>query len=115
MEMLADARFAHARICEVPISYSSRVGETKLNPIKDGGRILGITLRLMLDIQPLLFFGGIGIVLGMVGLFLHAVMLPIVVFPFLLMIGAIQFFTLGLVIAMIKRLGRSRTRKLRKS
>ena len=115
IEMLAEALNADARIHETPVSYRPRVGKTKLSPIRDGGRILGITVRLMLDTQPLLFFGGIGIVLGMVGLFLHAVMLPTAVFPFLLMIGAIQFFTLGLVIVMIKRIGRSRTRKLWRS
>lgn len=108
IEMLAEALSADARIHEVPVSYRPRVGKTKLSPIKDGGRILGITLRLMFDIQPLLFFGGIGTILGMVGLFLHAITLPTVVFPFLLMIGAIQFFVLGLVIRTIKRLRRSR-------
>jgi len=108
IEMLAEALAADARIHETPVSYRPRVGKTKLNPIKDGGRILGITLRLMFDTQPLLFFGGIGTVLGVVGLVLHAITLPTVVFPFLLMIGAIQFFTLGLVIGIIKRLRRSR-------
>ncbi|UCD26846.1 MAG: glycosyltransferase [Candidatus Bathyarchaeota archaeon] len=115
IEMLTEALSSDARIHETPVSYRPRVGKTKLSPIKDGGRILGITLRLMFDTQPLLFFGSIGIVLGMVGLFLHAVTLPTVVYQYLFMIGAIQFFTLGLVIAMIKRLGRSRTRKSWKS
>jgi len=77
MEILAEALSVDARICEVPISYSPRVGETKLDPIKDGGRILGITVRLMFDVRPLLFFGSIGTVLGVVGLLLHYIMLPI--------------------------------------
>ena len=115
IEMLAEALSSDARIHETPVNYRPRVGKTKLSPIRDGGRILGITLRLMFDTQPLLFFGGIGIVLGMAGLFLHAVMLPTVVYPFLLMIGGIQLFTLGLVIVMIRRLRRSVTRKLWKS
>ena len=106
LEMLAEALSADARIDETPVSYRPRVGKTKLNPIKDGGRILGMTLRLMLETQPLLFFGGIGTVLGMIGLLLHAITLPTVVFPFLLMIGAMQFFALGLVISIIKRLKR---------
>jgi hypothetical protein len=108
IEMLAEALSADARIHEVPVSYRPRVGKTKLSPIKDGGRILGITLRLMFDIQPLLFFGGIGTVLGMAGLFLHAITYPTVVFPFLLMIGAIPFFILGLIMRLIKRSRRSR-------
>jgi len=105
IEMLAEALNADARIHETPVSYRPRVGKTKLNPIKDGGRILGITLRLMFDTQPLLFFGGIGTVLGMAGLFLHAIS-GTLVFPFLFMIGAIPLFTLGLVISIIKRLKR---------
>jgi len=114
LEMLAEARSAGARIREMPVSYRPRVGKTKLNPIKDGGRIIGITFRLMFDTQPLLFFGGIGTVLWVLGLFLHAIASNIV-FPFLIMIGAIPFFIFGLVISMIKRLGRSRPRKLWKS
>jgi glycosyltransferase involved in cell wall biosynthesis len=110
IEMLAEALSADARIHETPVSYRPRVGKTKLNPIKDGGRILGIILRLMFDTQPLLFFGGIGTVLWVVGLLLHASMLPTVVFPFLFIIGAMQFFTLGLVIGIIKRLRKSRSK-----
>jgi glycosyltransferase involved in cell wall biosynthesis len=110
MEMLADAHFADARICEVPISYSSRVGETKLNPVKDGGRILGVTVRLMFDIRPLLFFGSIGTVLGIIGLLLHYLILPIefthIVFPFLFIIGGILLFWLGFVIVLIRKVRR---------
>jgi glycosyltransferase involved in cell wall biosynthesis len=108
IEMLAEALSVDARIHEVPVSYRPRVGETKLSPIKDGGRILGIILRLMFDIQPLLFFGGIGIVLVIMGLLLHAITFPTVVFPYLFMIGAIQFFLIGVVMSIIKRLRRSR-------
>jgi glycosyltransferase involved in cell wall biosynthesis len=110
MEMLAEARSVDARICEVPISYMPRVGETKLNPIKDGGRILGITVRLMFDVRPILFFGSIGTFLGIVGLLLHYIMLPIelvhVVFPILLMIGGMLLFWIGFVIVLIKKLRR---------
>lgn len=110
MEMLAEALSADARICEVPVSYRPRVGKTKLNPIKDGGRILGITVRLMFDIRPLLFFGSMGTVLGVVGLLLHYIMLPIelahVVFPFLFMIGGMLLFWFSFVIVLIKKLRR---------
>lgn len=110
MEMLAEARSAEARIREVPISYSSRVGETKLNPIKDGGKILGVTVRLMLDIRPLLFFASIGTVLGIMGLLLHYLMLPVelahIVFPFLFIIGGILLFWLGFAIVLIRTLRR---------
>ena len=110
MEMLAEALSVDARICEVPISYRPRVGTTKLNPIKDGGRILGITVRLMFDIKPLLFFGSMGTVLGVLGLLFHYIMLPIelvqVVFPFLFMIGGMLLFWVGFVIVLIKKLRR---------
>jgi glycosyltransferase involved in cell wall biosynthesis len=110
MEILAEARSVDARIREVPISYSPRVGETKLNPIKDGGRILGITVRLMFDVRPILFFGSIGTILGAVGLLLHYITLPIelvsVVFPFLFMIGGMLLFWVGFVIVLIKKLRR---------
>ncbi len=116
MEILAEARSVDARICEVPISYMPRVGKTKLNPIKDGGRILGITVRLMFDIRPLLFFGIIGTVLGIVGLLLHYLTLPIelahVVFPFLFMIGGMVLFWFGFVIVLIRKL-RRRNKKVR--
>jgi glycosyltransferase involved in cell wall biosynthesis len=112
MEMLAEARSADARICELPISYRARVGETKLNPVKDGGRILGVTVRLMFDVRPLLFFGSIGTVLGIVGLLLHYLMLPIelahVVYPFLFIIGGILLFWLGLVIVLIRKIRRNK-------
>jgi glycosyltransferase involved in cell wall biosynthesis len=108
MEMLAEARSADARIREVPISYMPRVGETKLHPIKDGGRILGTTVRLMFDIRPLLFFGIIGTVLGVMGLLLHYVTLPIelvnVVFPFIFIIGGLLLFWLGFVIVLVRKL-----------
>ncbi len=108
MEMLAESHSADARIHEMPISYRSRVGKTKLHPMKDGGRILGTTVRLMFDIRPLLFFGSIGLALGVVGLLLHYAMHSIelaqIVFPFLFMIAGILMFFVGLVMGIIKKL-----------
>jgi dolichol-phosphate mannosyltransferase len=110
MEMLAEAHSLNARIYEVPISYHPRVGETKLHPIKDGGKILGTTIRLMFDIRPLLFFGGIGTVLGVLGLFLHYIIPTIdlahILFPFFFIIGGIVLFLFGLVIVIIKKFRR---------
>jgi glycosyltransferase involved in cell wall biosynthesis len=108
MEMLAEAHAVDARILEVPISYMPRVGETKLHPIKDGGRILGTTVRLMFDIRPLLFFGSIGTFLGVVGLLLHDLTLPTefahLVFPYLFLIGATLLFLLGFIIVVIDKI-----------
>ena len=102
LEMLAKARSIKARMLELPISYRPRVGETKLSPLKDGFRIFNVTVRLMFEVRPLLFFGIIGIVLGAWGLFLHYVLLPIeivnIVFPLLLIIGGILSFLVGFAI-----------------
>jgi dolichol-phosphate mannosyltransferase len=108
MEMLAEAHSADARICEVPISYMPRVGETKLHPIKDGGRILGTTVRLMFDIRPILFFGSIGTILGIMGLLLHSLTLPTeiahLVFPYLFIIGAMLLFAFGFILVVIRKI-----------
>ena len=67
-EMLAEARFAGAKIVETPVAYRPRIGEAKLNPIKDGFLILGTIIRLIRDTSPLLFFGTIGFILVVAGL-----------------------------------------------
>lgn len=46
IEMLSEAKFARARLSEVPITYRRRVGVTKLNPLKDGLKILGTIIWL---------------------------------------------------------------------
>jgi len=122
IEMLSEAKFARARIGEVPVTYRRRVGATKLNPLRDGLRILGIIIRLMRDTEPLLFFGAIGFVLGVAGLWFGVDItlewlrtrsvgrVPTVMLSVLLLFGAMQFFTIGLVADMIKRLKRSKNR-----
>lgn len=67
IEMLAEAKEAKARFLEVPIIYCPRIGNTKLSPIRDGIRIFGTILRLMRDYKPLLFFGGFGFLLSLIG------------------------------------------------
>jgi len=118
IEMLTETKFAGARISEATVTYRPRVGTAKLNPLRDGLRILGTMIRLMRDTQPLLFFGGMGAFLGLVGLALGIDItlewlstrtvgrLPTVMLSVLLMTAALQFFTLGLVADMIKRLRR---------
>jgi len=49
IEMLVKAKFVGARIVEVPVNYRRRVGNTKLNPIRDGMRIFWTILRLALS------------------------------------------------------------------
>ena len=118
--MLSEARFVRARINEVPVTYRPRVGATKLNPFRDGLRILGTMIRLIRDTQPLLFFGGIGAIIGFAGLWFGIDItlewlrtytvgrLPTIILSVLLLIGAMQFITLGLVADMIKGLRRDK-------
>jgi len=120
--MLAEAYNAGARILEVPIAYYQRLGETKLNPIKDGIRIVGIILRLVRDYKPLLFFGGLGAASFVVGLLLGlgtivewtltgtVSRLPTAILAVLLISIGTQFFSLGLVADMIKSLHERRLR-----
>ncbi|MCW8802338.1 MAG: glycosyltransferase family 2 protein [Candidatus Bathyarchaeota archaeon] len=106
LEMLAKARSVDAKMLELPISYRPRVGETKLSPLKDGFRIFNVTVRLMFDVRPLLFFGLIGTLLGAWGLLLHYILLPIeiayIVFPLLLMLGGVLAFIVGFAIFLEK-------------
>lgn len=56
------------RTASVPIDYLPRVGEKKLNPLRDGARIFGRILRLVLVYRPLMLFGVPGAILTTVSL-----------------------------------------------
>jgi hypothetical protein len=45
-EMLVSASRNRLRIKEIPVSHHKRIGETKLNPIREGVKILSLMLRL---------------------------------------------------------------------
>ena len=121
-EMLAEAKFSGARISEVPVRYRSRIGTPKLSPFKDGLMIFGAILRLMRDTKPLLFFGGLGFLFGIIGFLLGLDVtlgwfktqsikrVPTLILSVLLLMGAMQFFTLGLVADMIKGLRKRNNR-----
>lgn len=51
-------------VAVLPIEYLPRIGDKKLNPLRDGARILGRILRLVLIYRPLLLFGLPGLVLA---------------------------------------------------
>lgn len=113
-EMIAEAKFVGARISERGIKYRARVGETKLSPLKDGLRIFAIILKLMRDTRPLTFFGGLGAIWGALGVVLgldvtlewlktgSVTRVPTTILSVLIIISAIQLFTIGLVADMIK-------------
>jgi hypothetical protein len=50
-------------VAVLSIEYLPRIGDKKLSPLKDGARILGRILRLMLIYRPLLLFGLPGLIL----------------------------------------------------
>src|SRR3989442_5176149 len=113
-EMLTATSMYHIRIKEIPTSYYKRVGDTKLNPIQDGGRILGTIIRLMRDTRPLSFFGSIGMVMITVGILLGVGILleylatgsvrrvPTTILAVLLVVTGVQTISLGLISDMIK-------------
>jgi dolichol-phosphate mannosyltransferase len=115
-EMLADAEQAGARIAEVSIVYRPRIGETKLDPLHDGARILSIIMRLLRDYKPLLFFGGLGFIFALTGLALGVDVLlewlstgsvrriPMTILSVLLFGAGLQLASLGLLADMIKGL-----------
>ncbi len=113
-EMLTAINTYHIRIKEIPTSYYKRVGDTKLNPIQDGSKILGTIIRLMRDTRPLLFFCSIGMALITVGAILGAAVLleylstgtvrrvPTTILAVLLVVTGVQTISLGLISDMIK-------------
>lgn len=113
-EMLADAEHAGARIIEVSIVYRPRIGRPKLDPLHDGARIAGIILRLLRDYRPLLFFGGAGAALALLGilfglntvktwLYTGAVAsMPSALLTILLIAAGLQLASLGLLADMIR-------------
>jgi len=122
-EMLIEAKEANARIREVPISYRRRAGKTKLRPLTDGIRILVTVMRLTRDYNPILFFGGLGAVLLIAGFLIglevvaewivsgQITRLASVVLSSLLILTAIQLFSLGLLADMTRDV---KTRVLKK-
>jgi hypothetical protein len=66
-EILAEASKLGMRITEVGISYRTRIGKTKLNPISAGLKIFLASFRMMRDYDPLFLFLEIGLLLEAIG------------------------------------------------
>ena len=67
------------KIGEIPMSYEERVGESKLNPLKDGVRFLRVIIEMAVQYSPSFFFNGVSL-----SLLIVAVVLSIPVFQFLI-------------------------------
>ena len=70
VEMTVEALAKGYRLIEVPISYKNRRNsKTKLNPLEDGAKISRTLLFILMNVNPLKFFGIIGIAFFLVGLY----------------------------------------------
>jgi len=113
-EMLVAAKTFHVTVKEIPTSYYTRIGETKLTPMHDGAKILSTIVKLMRDTRPLAFFTIIGLVAIGVGLgFGYEVastyletgtvtQVPSAILATLLIILGVQSISVGLISDMIK-------------
>jgi len=111
-EMLIEACKKGLRIAEVPITYKSRVGETKQN-VYNGVRIAITTIRLIRDYNPLLLFGlvsllflvpGVGLGVSIIHEWLVTgiiTRLGSVVFSSLLVLTGVFLFCMGLMIDLL--------------
>jgi len=102
-EMIVEAKNANYRIQQVPVTYKTRRGKSKLRPWRDGWFIFGTTIRLYRDFSPLFFFGAIGSFFLAVGGILTLYMLANyfvsgVVPNFLFTITTAVMFVSGLII-----------------
>jgi len=70
VEMTVEALAKGYRIIEVPISYKNRRdSKTKLNPLDDGIKIARTLLFILMNVNPLKFFGIIGIAFFIAGVY----------------------------------------------
>ena len=60
------------RLYEMPIQYRDRPegSVSKLNTVGDGIKVMATIFRMIREYKPLPFFGGIGLILGIVGIVL---------------------------------------------
>ena len=119
-QVLGEARRAGAKIVEVPVAYRPRAGKRKLNPLRDGLNILTTILLLARDYRPLAFFGGLGVILALLGsgmgLSVVAEFLETgdvrrqasVTLSALRVLTGVQIFVLGLVADMVKSVRKQR-------
>ena len=113
-EMLTAIKQYNIKIKEIPTSYYERIGETKLTPLQDGGRILSTTIRLMRDTRPLSFFGCLGLLMFVIGIWFGSQTvaeyldvgfvkgIPRAMLAVLFIVLGVQSFSLALISDMIK-------------
>ena len=104
-EMTIHSLNNNLRLFEMPIQYRDRPAGSvsKLNTVGDGIKVLSTIFRMIREYKPLPFFGGLGVILGLIGVvlcgtvtmeFVHTGM--VARFPTL--IGAVMLVIAGLLL-----------------
>ncbi|MBI5961140.1 MAG: glycosyltransferase family 2 protein [Chloroflexi bacterium] len=98
---------------DVPIVVHERIGKSSVKQLRDGIRTLMIILRIFLLFKPLVFFGGIGVVLitlGSIYGFAEAISVRqgFPVFAAVIIILGVQAFFFGLLSDQVSQLRRER-------
>jgi dolichol-phosphate mannosyltransferase len=117
VEMTVEALSKGYRVVEVPIEYKARKRQsnTKLNPVNDGIKIARTLIFILMNVNPLKFFGVLSLGLFAIALWptsqvlyeklLHGqiVSIPAVVLSALLVITAILSIVMGMIAELVVR------------
>ena len=104
-EMTIHSLNNNLRLYEMPIQYRDRPegSVSKLNTVGDGIKVMSTIFRMIREYKPLPFFGGLGLIIGIIGIVLCALVTAEFVgtgmvahFPTL--IGAIMLVIVGLLL-----------------
>lgn len=104
-EMTIHSLNNNLRLYEMPIQYRDRPegSVSKLDTVGDGIKVMSTIFRMIREYKPLLFFGGIGLIIGIVGLILCSsvgidFMQTGMVARFPTLIGAVMLVIAGLLL-----------------
>jgi len=123
-EMLKRAAELNMVIDEVEVSYSERIGRTKLNTFNAGLTNILVILQMMRDTEPLLLLGIVGLLFliagGAIGSYVIAAWLSVgtltntglALLSALLVVTGVQLISLGLIADMMKKRQRQSLRLL---
>jgi dolichol-phosphate mannosyltransferase len=122
-EISAEAVRNNHDVRVVPVSYKKRSGtKTKLNPFHDGIKITSTIYRLAKMSNPLFYFGLIGIVIMVIGLFVGVYVLfewfrdidhiPLTILTVLLIVIGFQIFMFGVITDMMLAYHRELVREI---
>lgn len=126
-EMTIESVKKGLRMTEVPITYRKRASgtETKLNPFKDGAKILITIYRMAKTQSPLFYFGMMGSVFGAIGFVLGLYVvsewldgrvehIPLTILTAILIIVGFQLFLVGVQGDVMASMHREMMRELRR-